>query len=79
MSAAVAQVRAPGGRQSFLLQRLQPAMTGLIDGSFSTLAPIFAVAMATTSRTTPSSLGLPPRSAPESAWPSRRGSRTPVH
>jgi VIT1/CCC1 family predicted Fe2+/Mn2+ transporter len=30
-----------------LLQRLQPAMTGLIDGSLSTLAPIFAVALAT--------------------------------
>ena len=26
--------------QAFLLQRLQPAMTGLIDGSPSTLAPM---------------------------------------
>ena len=33
--------------QSFLLQRVQPALTGLIDGSLSTLAPIFAVALAT--------------------------------
>jgi erythrin-vacuolar iron transport family protein len=33
--------------RSFLLQRAQPAMTGLIDGSLSTLAPIFAVAFAT--------------------------------
>src|SRR6185437_3535922 len=33
--------------QSFLLQRAQPAMTGLIDGSLSTLAPVFAVAFAT--------------------------------
>ncbi len=33
--------------KSFLLQRVQPAMTGLIDGSLSTLAPIFAVALAT--------------------------------
>src|SRR3954467_14117141 len=32
---------------AFLLQRVQPAMTGLIDGSLSTLAPIFAVALAT--------------------------------
>jgi VIT1/CCC1 family predicted Fe2+/Mn2+ transporter len=32
---------------SFLLQRVQPALTGLIDGSLSTLAPIFAVALAT--------------------------------
>lgn len=31
----------------FLLQRVQPAMTGLIDGSLSTLAPIFSVALAT--------------------------------
>jgi hypothetical protein len=33
--------------RSFLLQRAQPAMTGLIDGSLSTLAPIFAVVFAT--------------------------------
>jgi erythrin-vacuolar iron transport family protein len=33
--------------RSFLLQRAQPALTGLIDGSLSTLAPIFAVALAT--------------------------------
>ena len=30
----------------FLLQRVQPAMVGLIDGSLSTIAPIFAVAIA---------------------------------
>jgi len=33
--------------QSFLLQRVQPAMVGLIDGSLSTLAPIFGVAFYT--------------------------------
>jgi erythrin-vacuolar iron transport family protein len=33
--------------RTFLLQRIQPAMVGLIDGSLSTLAPIFAVALAT--------------------------------
>src|SRR5213082_3299263 len=38
---------APSSSKSFLLQRVQPAMTGLIDGSLSTLAPIFAVALAT--------------------------------
>jgi VIT1/CCC1 family predicted Fe2+/Mn2+ transporter len=37
----------PASAQSFLLQRAQPAMTGLIDGSLSTLAPIFTVALAT--------------------------------
>ena len=34
-------------QQRFLLQRIQPAMVGLIDGSLSTLAPIFSVALAT--------------------------------
>src|SRR5215213_8605902 len=33
--------------QAFLLQRVQPALSGLMDGSLSTLAPIFAVALAT--------------------------------
>jgi erythrin-vacuolar iron transport family protein len=42
-------VRPPASHddRSFLLQRAQPAMTGLIDGSLSTLAPVFAVAFAT--------------------------------
>src|SRR2546422_9435357 len=34
-------------RQAFLLQKVQPAMVGLIDGSLSTLAPIFSVAVVT--------------------------------
>ena len=34
-------------RHTFLLQRVQPAMVGLIDGSLSTLAPIFSIAIAT--------------------------------
>src|SRR5205807_10130842 len=33
--------------RAFLLQRVQPAMSGLMDGSLSTLAPIFAVVFAT--------------------------------
>src|SRR5215217_68521 len=32
---------------AFLLQRVQPAMVGLVDGSLSTLAPIFSIALAT--------------------------------
>lgn len=44
---AVAAVGKRGDGSSFLLQRVQPAMTGLIDGSLSTLAPIFTVALAT--------------------------------
>jgi VIT1/CCC1 family predicted Fe2+/Mn2+ transporter len=35
------------GQQTFLLQRIQPALTGLIDGSLSTIAPIFSVALYT--------------------------------
>jgi erythrin-vacuolar iron transport family protein len=40
---------APGSTdsQSFLLKRVQPALSGLMDGSLSTLAPIFAVVLAT--------------------------------
>jgi VIT1/CCC1 family predicted Fe2+/Mn2+ transporter len=33
--------------RAFLLQRAQPALSGLIDGSLSSLAPIFSVALAT--------------------------------
>jgi VIT1/CCC1 family predicted Fe2+/Mn2+ transporter len=35
------------GDEHFLLQRVQPAMVGLVDGSLSTLAPIFAIALHT--------------------------------
>jgi erythrin-vacuolar iron transport family protein len=34
-------------KNHFLLQRVQPAMVGLIDGSLSTLAPIFGIAFYT--------------------------------
>jgi len=37
----------PAAPNGFLLQRVQPALSGLIDGSLSSLAPIFAVALAT--------------------------------
>jgi erythrin-vacuolar iron transport family protein len=51
MEAGAAEMQMTGRERSsetsFLLQRVQPAMTGLIDGSLSTLAPIFAVALAT--------------------------------
>ena len=43
----VARAHGQRDQRSFLLQRAQTAMTGLIDGSLSTLAPIFAVALAT--------------------------------
>jgi erythrin-vacuolar iron transport family protein len=43
----LARTRGRRDQRAFLLQRAQPAMTGLIDGSLSTLAPIFAVVFAT--------------------------------
>jgi hypothetical protein len=39
--------RVPALERNFLLQRVQPALSGLLDGSLSTLAPIFAVVLAT--------------------------------
>ncbi len=38
---------APHAEHAFLLQVIQPALVGLMDGSVSTLAPIFAAAFAT--------------------------------
>jgi hypothetical protein len=60
--------------RSFLLERVQPALSGLMDGSLSTLAPIFAVALATHRPLTghfPVSLQQGPRSALQLAgcWP----------
>jgi erythrin-vacuolar iron transport family protein len=46
-AAATAAGSSSDSAKSFLLQRAQPAMTGLIDGSLWTLAPILAVALAT--------------------------------
>src|SRR6516165_9124447 len=49
-TSTIATVRSspdPTGTRSFLLTRVQPALSGLMDGSLSTLAPIFAVALAT--------------------------------
>jgi VIT1/CCC1 family predicted Fe2+/Mn2+ transporter len=39
--------RSADAEQTFLLQRVQPGLSGLMDGSLSTLAPIFAVVLAT--------------------------------
>jgi erythrin-vacuolar iron transport family protein len=49
MSTTVPQAISPGSTESrsFLLMRVQPALSGLMDGSLSTLAPIFAVVLAT--------------------------------
>src|SRR6202012_892822 len=49
MTTAIDAVISPDAAdsQSFLLKRVQPALSGLMDGSLSTLAPIFAVVLAT--------------------------------
>src|SRR5919106_3046263 len=47
MSELVAQLAgsmSPADAERFMLQRVQPALIGLIDGTVSTLAPIFAAA-----------------------------------
>jgi hypothetical protein len=46
---APATITPPGSidQQSFLLKRAQPALSGLMDRPPSTLAPIFAVMLAT--------------------------------
>ena len=46
------------GRRLFLLQVVQPGLVGLMDGSVSTLAPIFAAAFATHSSWTAFAVGL---------------------
>ena len=43
----VKETEAHAERRAFVLQYVQPGLTGLIDGSVSTLAPIFAAAFAT--------------------------------
>jgi VIT1/CCC1 family predicted Fe2+/Mn2+ transporter len=45
--ATATTVSSADAKTTFILRRVQPALTGLIDGSLSTLAPIFAVALAT--------------------------------
>ena len=57
--------RHPVDTQSFLLKRVQPALSGLMDGSLSTLAPIFAVALATHRPLTAFSPASRPPWAPE--------------
>ena len=42
MATTISAARRLRDQRSFLLQRAQPAMVGLIDGSLSTLAPIIA-------------------------------------
>jgi VIT1/CCC1 family predicted Fe2+/Mn2+ transporter len=45
-------------RRRFVLQKVQPALLGLMDGSVSTLAPLFATALATRKPMTAFYVGL---------------------
>ena len=71
----VAQDEEHARRRLFLLQIVQPGLAGMIDGSVSTLAPVFAAAFATRNRlgTLFWSAWLL-RSAQASAWDSPRRS-----
>ena len=62
-------------RRLFVLQIVQPGLAGLMDGSVSTLAPVFAAALATKTVGTPSWSGWLHRWEPASAWASRRRCR----
>jgi len=56
----------------FVLQIVQPGLAGLMDGSVSTLAPVFAAALATRNSGMRFLSDWPHRSAPGSAWVSPR-------
>ena len=62
-------------KQEFVLRIVQPSLVGMIDGTVSKLAPIFAAAVSSNSGTRCSSDWLP-RSAPGLAWDSRKRSQT---
>lgn len=62
--------------RSFLLRVVQPGLSGLMDGSVSTLAPIFATAFATHHPFTASWLALRQRRERALAWLSQRRSPT---
>ncbi|MDQ2803314.1 MAG: rubrerythrin [Pseudomonadota bacterium] len=47
LSDAARQAENDGAQRRFVLQYIQPGLVGLIDGSVSTLAPVFAAAFAT--------------------------------
>ena len=47
-----------GHRETFVLRIVQPGLAGLMDGSVSTLAPIFATAFATHSQSTTFLVGI---------------------
>ena len=63
--------------RDFVLRVVQPGARGLIDGTVSSLAPIFAAAVSSNSRTA-FLVGLATALGAGSAWAGRRRSRTPA-
>ncbi len=61
-------------RKQFILTYVQPGLAGLMDGSVSTLAPIFAAAFATRDTGRPFWSACPPRSVPVFRWASPKPS-----
>lgn len=56
------------GRRMFVLRYVQPGLAGLIDGSVSTLAPLFAAAFATQNNHKTLLVGLAASIGAGSAW-----------
>ncbi len=65
-----------GPSKDFVLKVVQPGLIGLMDGSVSTLAPLFATAFATGEPRIAFLVGLAAAVGRRSAWASRKGSRT---
>ena len=63
-------------RRLFVLQIVQPGLAGLMDGSVSTLAPLFAAAFATHKSWDAFLVGLPPPLGQGFPWVSPRRSPT---
>ena len=57
-SVAMKESACPDNRRQFVLQIVQPGLEGLMDGSVSTLAPVFAAAFATHNSWTAFAVGL---------------------
>jgi VIT1/CCC1 family predicted Fe2+/Mn2+ transporter len=58
MLAEVEKNKGKSERRLFVLQIVQPGLAGLMDGSVSTLAPVFAAAFATSNSRTAFAVGL---------------------
>src|SRR5215218_9521825 len=65
-----------GHSKNLVLKVVQPSLVGLMDGSVSTLAPLFATAFATGDSRVTFLVGLAGRLERRSAWATPRGFRT---